>query len=37
MLKNDTNGDFDADSFFSGVDNGTGADYTSWNSGWTRN
>jgi len=37
ILKNDTNGDFDADSFFSGVDNGTGADYTSWNSGWTRN
>ena len=36
-LKNDTNGDFDADSFFSGVGNGTGADYNSWNSGWTRN
>lgn len=36
-LKNDTNGAFDEDSFFSGVGNGTGADYNSWNSGWTRN
>ncbi|TBN01908.1 multidrug transporter [Hyunsoonleella flava] len=36
-LKNDTNGAFDADSFFTGVGNGTGADYNSWNSGWTRN
>ena len=36
-LKNDTNGAFDADSFFSGVGNGNGADYNSWNSGWTRN
>jgi hypothetical protein len=36
-LKNDTNGTFDADSFFSGVGNGNGADYNSWNSGWTRN
>ena len=36
-LKNDTNAAFDADAFFSGVDNGTGADYNSWNSGWTRN
>ena len=36
-LKNDTNGAFDANSFFSGVGNGTGANYNSWNSGWTRN
>jgi hypothetical protein len=36
-LKNDTNGDFDADSFFTSVGNGTGTDYNSWNSGWTRN
>ena len=36
-LKNDTNGAFDENSFFSGVGNGTGADYNSWNSGWTRN
>ena len=36
-LKNDTNGAFDANSFFSGLGNGTGADYNSWNSGWTRN
>ena len=36
-LKNDTNGAFDASSFFSGVDNGIGADYIAWNSGWTRN
>jgi len=36
-LKNDTNIAFDADDFFSGIGNGTGADYDSWNSGWTRN
>ncbi len=36
-LKNDTNVAFDADDFFSGIGNGTGADYDSWNSGWTRN
>ncbi|SHG91286.1 multidrug transporter [Winogradskyella jejuensis] len=36
-LKNDTNAAFDASSFFSGVGTGTGADYNSWNSGWTRN
>ena len=36
-LKNDTNVAFDADDFFSGIGNGTGADYNSWNSGWTRN
>lgn len=36
-LKNDTNVAFDADDFFSGIGNGTGTDYDSWNSGWTRN
>lgn len=36
-LKNDTNGAFDENTFFSGIGNGTGADYNSWNSGWTRN
>ncbi len=36
-LKNDTTVAFDADDFFSGIGNGTGADYDSWNSGWTRN
>lgn len=36
-LKNDTNVSFNADMFFSGVGNGTGANYDSWNSGWTRN
>lgn len=36
-LKNDTNADFTADNFFSGIGNGTGADYDSWNAGWTRN
>jgi len=36
-LKNDTNGAFDADSFFSSIGNGTGAGYDSWNTGWTRN
>lgn len=36
-LKNDTNAEFTAETFFTGVGNGTGADYNSWNSGWTRN
>lgn len=36
-LKNDTGETFDETNFFSGVGNGTGADYTSWNNGWTRN
>ena len=36
-LKNDTGTMFDASTFFTGVGNGTGADYNSWNSGWTRN
>lgn len=37
QLKNDTSATFDASTFFSGIGNGTGADYGSWNSGWTRN
>ncbi len=36
-LKNDTGATFDASTFFSGVGNGTGADYSSWSAGWTRN
>jgi len=36
-LKNDTGADFDASTFFTGVDNGTGTDYNAWSAGWTRN
>jgi len=36
-LKNDTGEVFEETDFFSGVGNGTGADYSSWNNGWTRN
>ena len=36
-LKNDTNAAFDDNDFFTGIGNGTGANYNSWNSGWTRN
>ena len=36
-LKNDTGAAFDETDVISGVDNGIGADYNSWNSGWTRN
>lgn len=36
-LKNDTEATFGEAEFFSGVGNGTGADYVSWNAGWTRN
>jgi|TARA_R110001632_G_scaffold12153_8_gene42670 hypothetical protein len=36
-LKNDTGATFDETSFFSGIGNGTGADYASWSTGWTRN
>ncbi len=36
-LKNDTGGTFGEVEFFSGIGNGTGADYNSWNAGWTRN
>lgn len=37
LLKNDTGATFDETTFFSGLDNGTGADYASWSAGWTRN
>ncbi|MCK8520901.1 multidrug transporter [Aquimarina sp. D1M17] len=36
-LKNDTGATFVEADVISGVGNGTGADYSSWNSGWTRN
>lgn len=36
-LKNDTGATFDSATFFTGVDNGIGADYISWSGGWTRN
>ena len=36
-LKNDTGAAFDEEDLISGVGNGVGADYASWNSGWTRN
>ena len=36
-LKNDTGVMFGEDDFFTGIGSGTGADYDSWNSGWTRN
>lgn len=36
-LKNDTGAAFNEADVISGVGNGTGADYNSWNSGWTRN
>ena len=36
-LKNDTGATFNEADVISGVGNGTGADYNSWNSGWTRN
>ncbi len=36
-LKNDTGEMFGEAEFFTGIGNGTGADYNSWNSGWTRN
>ena len=36
-LKNDTNATFTDADFFTGVGNGTGTDYPSWSSGWTRN
>ena len=36
-LKNDTGDTFGEAEFFTGIGNGTGADYSSWNSGWTRN
>ncbi len=36
-LKNDTGEDFEESDFFTGISNGTGADYSTWNAGWTRN
>lgn len=36
-LKNDTGATFDESDVISGIGNGTGADYSSWSSGWTRN
>ena len=36
-LKNDTGTEFTEDEFFSGIGNGTGTDYASWSTGWTRN
>ncbi len=36
-LKNDTGDNFDEATFFSGIGNGTGAEYSTWNTGWTRN
>ncbi|NND62562.1 MAG: multidrug transporter [Flavobacteriaceae bacterium] len=36
-MKNDTEYTFDESDFISGDGNGTGTDYNSWNTGWTRN
>ncbi len=36
-LKNDTGESFGESEFFTGIGNGTGADYSSWSAGWTRN
>ncbi|RZS99653.1 multidrug transporter [Aquimarina brevivitae] len=36
-LKNDTGATFDEADVITGVGNGVGADYNSWNAGWTRN
>lgn len=36
-LKNDTGETFGEAEFFTGIGNGTGTDYNSWNVGWTRN
>ncbi|GAB5401096.1 MAG: hypothetical protein Aureis2KO_26810 [Aureisphaera sp.] len=36
-MKNDTEYVFEESDFISGDGNGTGADYDSWNTGWTRN
>ncbi|SEK92598.1 hypothetical protein SAMN04487910_1490 [Aquimarina amphilecti] len=36
-LKNDTGATFGEADVITGIGNGTGADYNSWNSGWTRN
>ena len=36
-LKNDTGASFTDAEFFSGIGNGTGTDYDTWKTGWTRN
>ena len=36
-LQNDTGVMFDETEFFTGIGNGIGANYSSWNAGWTRN
>ena len=36
-MKNDTGYSFDQSDFISGENNGTGADYSTWGSSWTRN
>lgn len=36
-LKNDTGATFTDTDFFSGIGNGTGTDYATWRTGWTRN
>lgn len=36
-LKNDTGEVFGEAEFFTGIGNGTGAEYSAWNTGWTRN
>jgi len=36
-FRNDTGSTIMEGDFFSGIGNGIGADYDSWNSGWTRN
>ena len=36
-LQNDTGVMFDETEFFTGIGNGIGANYASWNAGWTRN
>lgn len=36
-LKNDTGASFTDTDFFSGIGNGTGTDYNTWRTGWTRN
>ena len=36
-LKNDTGSTFDESTFFTGVDNGSGTNYSEWGANWTRN
>ena len=37
FLQNDTGAVFTSDDFFTGIGNGSGTDYDSWRTGWTRN